>query len=1020
MSRSARRSAWSAPLWWVALLLGLLTAAGARAQDEIPELSAPVQSTPKTIVRVDVVFEGGRWRRPVKLRVVKAGELLTGDIARRAMDELLRTGRYASVRVEEVPAGNGVVMRLVVVPRKIVRAVRVRGGELDEDGTLRAAGLRADAEITVPMIATMQARIRAYYAERGYPKSRVAISTIETEDPLRVVVNVSIVAGTPLVVHAIAARTGRKRTERLNAALSTYEVSVGDRVDEELFGEADAALAKELRSRGWHRARVRHRTSGGGDGVRLVVIPELGPRIRIRFEGNSHFDRSRLLDALELADNEDRSQGGLVRRIRKFYVQRGFLDVAVTADEIGDADDPVHDLRFKIKEGHGVRVTARFFPCLTGARTADDVGSEIDGILSEELPGGELIGDVNPSVIDGALGPRGRTGSRPVPYRLNPWSTYVPDVYERAMKHVQDLYRSEGYLSAEVGPAVLVRRRCSVLSPAGKCIPVGARKHPKTACRYDRRGLPLPESEPDPTASCVPDPRRGVRCEPEVALHIPVKLGPRTTLYDIKFEGNRRLVERQLFDVAQLDLGRPVSQIEVEKAQQRVLRAYADEGFAFARVDVRLDLSPDRSRGRASFAITEGERVIVSDILVKGARRTSERLILRRVALVKGEPFRRSQVRQTEEQLATLGVFASVSVSLEDPQIPAKEKVVIISVQERIPQRIEPRVGLSTGEGFRVGLEYGHRNLGGSAIQLTTRLQLAYLPDVFIFEEALRRKFNRLSLGDRLERRITASVEFPEIGLGPLFRLSVDGVAVHDIARDFRITKNAGIVTLLYRPNREFSVPLGASVELNDAQLNFEDSARDSFVAFLRVNPIPEGESVVISQRTGFTWDRRDEPLGATSGTFVSAGVEHARAIPIGDTQEQVSDFLKFSNRMAGYLRLTDGGTALAVSVRWGFVQHLIADRQTYPDRLFFFGGVDSMRGFLQSSVVPEDVAQELLSETPESTANASGPCSAWIRRISPATRSSARSQSIGRKPPGAVGSRSSGSSSRSGCSFCR
>src|SRR5690606_32499943 len=63
----------------------------------------------------------------------------------------------------------------------------------------------------------------------------------------------------------------------------------------------------------------------------------------------------------------------------------------------------------------------------------------------------------------------------------------------------------------------------------------------------------------------------------------------------------------------------------------------------------------------------------------------------------------------------------------------------------------------------------------------------------------------------------------------------------------------------------------------------------------------------------------------------------------------------------AGYVRLNERGLALAVSLRGGVNQQLIPGSRTYPDRLFFLGGMDSIRGFLQDSLVPEDIAQELL-----------------------------------------------------------
>src|SRR5690606_1698598 len=126
------------------------------------------------------------------------------------------------------------------------------------------------------------------------------------------------------------------------------------------------------------------------------------------------------------------------------------------------------------------------------------------------------------------------------------------------------------------------------------------------------------------------------------------------------------------------------------------------------------------------------------------------------------------------------------------------------------------------------------------------------------------------------------------------------------------------------------------------------------------------------AQRLGATWDRRDNPLGATSGTLVSASAEHVRAIPVGETADAegdptdpfratTSDFMRYTARVAGYVRLNERGLALAVSLRGGVNQQLIPGSRTYPDRLFFLGGMDSIRGFLQDSLVPEDIAQELL-----------------------------------------------------------
>jgi outer membrane protein assembly factor BamA len=49
------------------------------------------------------------------------------------------------------------------------------------------------------------------------------------------------------------------------------------------------------------------------------------------------------------------------------------------------------------------------------------------------------------------------------------------------------------------------------------------------------------------------------------------------------------------------------------------------------------------------------------------------------------------------------------------------------------------------------------------------------------------------------------------------------------------------------------------------------------------------------------------------------------------------------------------------MSIAGGYNFQLTSESKTYPDRLFFLGGVDSIRAFLADQMVPEDVAQRIL-----------------------------------------------------------
>jgi outer membrane protein assembly factor BamA len=457
-----------------------------------------------------------------------------------------------------------------------------------------------------------------------------------------------------------------------------------------------------------------------------------------------------------------------------------------------------------------------------------------------------------------------------------------------------------------------------------------------------------------------------------MTVRIPIQLGQRTTLYDVAFEGNTKWSGQELLETADYPLGSPLSTLALDAARQRIINQYRDAGYAYASVRNELELTPDRTRARARFVINEHEPVVITGYVVLGARRTDPDLIIGRLALCteldectdEERYYRRDLVRKSEEQIATLGTFTSVTIGLEDPEVPQKHKRVVITVVEQPSQYLEPRVGFSTGEGFRMAFEYGHRNIGGQAIALTVRLELSILPDLLIVEQDVRDNYDRFTLSERLERRNRASVRFPEVGLGPLVALTLDGIDVRDNQRDYGLTKDAFIPTLSYTPVRVLRFQLAASTELNDVEVFGADSVEQA----VRQNPnlakylrVPDGRTLALAQRLGAAWDRRDNALAATTGTLVAMDVEHVHAFPLDETATIESEFLRLSGRSAAYLKLTDSGLVLAVSLGGGYNIQLTDSSQTYPDRLFYLGGVDTLRGFPLDSVVPEDIAQRVL-----------------------------------------------------------
>jgi outer membrane protein assembly factor BamA len=209
---------------------------------------------------------------------------------------------------------------------------------------------------------------------------------------------------------------------------------------------------------------------------------------------------------------------------------------------------------------------------------------------------------------------------------------------------------------------------------------------------------------------------------------------------------------------------------------------------------------------------------------------------------------------------------------------------------------------------------------------------------------------------------------FPEIGLGPLFGLALEGIDIRDNQRDFGLTRDAFVPALLFRPARELSAQLATSLELNDVKIFNADSVEDAIRnnrSLERLLRFPDGRTVAVAQRLGGAWDRRDNAFAATRGTLFAAEIEHVNAFPADsvtrDTNPITSHFLRISGRVAGYLRFTREGLSLALTMASGGNIQLVQDSRTYPDRLFYLGGFDSHRAFLTDALIPEDVAQRIL-----------------------------------------------------------
>jgi len=944
----------------------------AQAEGEL-QIAPPVDLTVYAGRRVDAVEVrtlGPLWNEAIQLRAVRPGDELSGELVRRALRELDRTGAYADLRAELQEQDGRLLVLFLVRPRRLIETIRWAGGALERTDDERALGLRSGDAVTDQVRSQAARALEQHYKRAGYPTAAVRITPEDTDDPRRVLLRVRIDSGEPERLQSLEFRVAPSpHHPSLSRALGSYALRPGVRLDAEAIVAANEALIERLVSAKFYQAEVSHEVHPGGA---LVVLVNSGPKFLIRIEGNQTFGDQELEDVLRLEDDRDPRPEILNRLLTEFYVEYGFYDVRVSSRRLDGEGGLSSEIAFYVQEGNRFRIARRLYPCLTGGRSPKELDHEIEGVLSEEFPPVGILAPASAGAVNGATATKSPT-PRPSPFRAEPWNNFSSESHEAVVEHLEDLYRSEGYLDARVGPATLSRRVCRLDSPPGQCFTHGPVQSPELDCKR-----PPPKTDYRIVSTCQADTEKGERCEAEGTLILPIYAGRQAVLYDVAVEGNAAFSSKKILDVAALKVGAPLRRLELEGALRRIQLLYEEEAYAFAQIDSEIELSVDHTRARLVIGITERKQVRVGRVDIRGALLTREGLVRSRLSLKAGDLYRRSLIQRSQEQLESLSVFTSVTIALEDPGVPAQEKVVVITVAERLPQYLDIKGGFGSADGVRVAFEYGHRNLGGEAIQLTLRSQLALRPPFLISEPDVRENYSQLDVLDMLERRNTATLAFPEIGLGPLFRFEVEFLDLGQNQRDFIQRRDAGVVRLLFRPRRPYLVTLGGTIELNDVYI-IGGSGLDEVAPDVRV---PEGRSVAYTQNLGASWDARDKPLSATRGFLASLGTEHVTAVPLGESQRRCdeaptentgsvcSELLRFFGRLAGYIPMGRTKMTLALSMKAGVIQQLNEFSQTYPDRLFFMGGVDTLRGFPQDSLVPQDVAEQVLDPNNNFTIN--------------------------------------------------
>jgi outer membrane protein insertion porin family len=409
----------------------------------------------------------------------------------------------------------------------------------------------------------------------------------------------------------------------------------------------------------------------------------------------------------------------------------------------------------------------------------------------------------------------------------------------------------------------------------------------------------------------------------DIYITINVSEGSRYTISSIRLAGDLPVPGLELSRLVQTRPGDVFSRERLQSSTKAISDRLGMEGFAFANVNAVPEL--DREKRQAAFTIyvDAGRRVYIRRISINGNVRTRDEVIRREMRQLESAWYDSTRIERSKVRIRRLGYFEDVNI--ETPPVPGTtdEVDVEVTVTEKSTGQLLAGVGYSSAEKLVFNASISQQNILGSGNALIAAINTSSV--------------NRI-----------ISLSFSQ----PYY--TVDGVSrLLEIYQ--RNTDPGSFNTSQYTSSTAgaavgFGIPITETDSVNIGfryeRTNITLSANSPLAAILYVAEFGNiTNSYVLSG--GWSRDTRDDILYPSRGRLQSLLAE--AALPLGNLEYYKINYLQqafwpvygdFVLMLRGDIGYADGygGTPLPFF------------------KVFYGGGVGSVRGFQQSTLGPQDI----------------------------------------------------------------
>ncbi|MFN0040865.1 MAG: outer membrane protein assembly factor BamA [Burkholderiales bacterium] len=409
----------------------------------------------------------------------------------------------------------------------------------------------------------------------------------------------------------------------------------------------------------------------------------------------------------------------------------------------------------------------------------------------------------------------------------------------------------------------------------------------------------------------------------DIFITVNISEGEKFRVGEIKLAGELIVPEAELLKLVKLRRGEVFSREKLTETAKLITDRLGDEGYAFASVNPVPEF--DRKNNIVSFTVylDPGRRVYVRRINIAGNSNTRDEVIRREMRQMEGAWYSTAKLDRSKQRIDKLGFFSEVQMSTPAVATVSDQVDVEVRVAERATGSLTAGFGYSSTERVILSAGLSQNNIFGTGNSLAFQINTGSINRTYSLSYT-----NPYFTDDGVSRGID------------LYQRDVDVSQLTAVGSYSTATIGGGLRFGV--PVTEYDV-INYGLALERTQITLFPDASERYLDF--VEEFGEKFNTVLGS-VGWARDKRDSVIYPTQGFYQRLSGE--AGLPAGDLTYYRLNYVHQWYYPIG------GEKVFYLNGQLGYASGY--DEKPLPFyKVFYLGGVNSLRGYQPASLGPKD-----------------------------------------------------------------